>query len=94
MGPRRWAAVLIFTVLLAGCAARHWTRPDTTAQQFEQDSWDCARASSAPATRAGVGGGVGFYRSEVVVNKDLYQSCLRVRGYRQVEGGPFVGVRD
>jgi len=30
----------------------------------------------------------------VPVNKRVYRYCMRARGYRQVEGGEWVGLRD
>ena len=40
-----------------------------------------------------VGRGVYNYAT-YPVNKHTYQSCMRARGYRLVEGGQWVGLRD
>ena len=85
--------LLVGASVLFACAtpARHWTRPETTAAEFERDSFDCAKQSPGlkvrtwPRMTAGI---------ESSVDKDLYRNCMRARGYQFVEGGPWEGHRD
>jgi hypothetical protein len=54
---------------LAGCSRYYWSRPGSTADQFDQDNRECARKTSANATEAAHG----------IVNEPLYRACLEER---------------
>ena len=79
----RFLGLAILTaILVAGCAEKHWTKPGATLEDFNRDSSACGLEA-----RRGVYIGV-------PVNKRAYRYCMRARGYRQVEGGEWVGLRD
>ena len=63
-------------------AEKHWTKPGATLEDFNRDSSACGLEA-----RRGVNVGI-------PVNKRAYRYCMRDRGYRQVEGGEWVGLRD
>ena len=82
----------ILLCALAACATpRHWTRANTTEAEFHRDSFECAKESPGFKFRAWpkmtAGGGS-------TVDKDIYRSCMRARGYEFVEGRPWIGHRD
>jgi hypothetical protein len=79
----RYLGLAILTaVLVTGCAEKHWTKPGATLEDFNRDSSACGLEA-----RRGVNIGM-------PVNKRAYRYCMRDRGYRQVEGGEWVGLRD
>lgn len=80
--------------LLAACGTtKHWTKPGATAEDFNRDSYACAKETSRDTFRwrAPIVGGP-KYGPEV--DKDMYRACLRARGYERVEGGQWEGFRD
>jgi len=79
---RHLGFVILTAVLLTGCAEKHWTKPGATLEDFKRDSHACGLEA-----RRGVYIGT-------PVNKRLYRGCMRARGYQQVEGGEWVGLRD
>ena len=83
MSSRDYAlfAMLIATAV-AGCAELHWTKPGAIVEDFNRDSHAC---------------GLDAQRGVFVgapVNTRVYRSCMFARGYRRVEGGSWVGLRD
>ena len=87
------APVALAALVAAGCGpTMHWTRPNTTAQQFATDSYACARQttrSTFNAFRAAMGAA---YDQEV--DKDLYRACLNARGYTRTDPNGWEGFRD
>lgn len=86
------AAILVLT----GCADKHWAKPGATAQEFNRDSYECAREARQSVARWG-GGIVGMInqpKDDESVNKELYRACVQARGYERVQGGPWKGIRD
>ena len=54
---------------LGGCAKHYWSKPGSTAEQFNRDSQECAKeAKASPAAAPSVLQGV-------------YRTCLTARGY-------------
>ena len=83
MSPRGYLALAILTIIgAAGCAEKHWTKPDATAEDFNRDSHACGQEAQR-----------GVYIG-TPVNKRVYRSCMRARGYQLVDGGQWVGLRD
>ncbi len=80
---RGYLALFLLTALAAGgCAAGRWTKPGATVEDFNRGSHACGLEA-----QRGV-----FAR--IPVNKRLYQTCMRARGYELVPGGQWVGLRD
>jgi hypothetical protein len=80
---RRYLGLAILaSVLVTGCADKHWTKPGATAEDFVRDSDACALEA-----RRGV-------FTAPPVDKRKYRSCMMARGYARVEGGKWLGVRD
>ena len=73
---------LLMAVGVAGCAEKRWTKPGATVEEFNRDSHEC-----------GVEARRGVYTG-IPVNKRLYQTCMRARGYELVLGGRWGGLRD
>ena len=66
-------AMIVALVLgaTAGCARYYWSKPESTAEQFDKDSKECAR-EGAPTPAAAAAG---------IVIDQLYRACLQARGY-------------
>jgi hypothetical protein len=70
---------------------RHWSRAATTEVEFHRDSFECGKQSQGfevktwPRMTAG---------GRTTIDKGLYRSCMRGRGYELVEGGSWIGHRD
>lgn len=63
---------------LNGCARYYWSKPGSSAEQFDRESRECARESS-PAPALGV------------VDGERYRACLVARGWvrdKQLEPAP------
>ena len=83
MSPRGYLAFAILTAIgAAGCAEKHWSKPDATVEDFNRDSHACGLEA-----QRGVFVGV-------PVNTRVYRSCMFARGFRRVEGGQWVGLKD
>jgi len=79
----RYLGLAILTaILVTGCAEKHWTKPGAALEDFNRDSSACGLEA-----RRGV-------NISMPVNTRVYRYCMRDRGYRQVEGGEWVGLRD
>ena len=76
------ALVVLTTVLVTGCAPKHWSKPGATTEDFVRDSEACGLQA-----RRGV-----FIAPPV--DKRVYRGCMSARGYERVEGGRWVGLRD
>jgi hypothetical protein len=75
---------LLCVIALAGCATRtaqHYSRPDTTQQQFMKDRYDCLQEAQQPVSAAAVTAYGGGSSSRVVTNCGVWISCLGARGY-------------
>ena len=60
---------LLLVLLLAGCAASKWVRPDASKQDFYRDDDLCqAQAVSSP---------------KGTVAQPVYESCMVARGWRK-----------
>jgi len=94
--PLVWAMGL--SVWIGGCAqTKHWTKPESTADDFARDSQNCEREATRIYGRsAGFHPAASFSPSGVYANvsTDTYRDCLERKGYQRVEGGQWVGVRD
>jgi len=86
------AGILVGT--LGGCSRYYWTRPDSTAEQFDRDSRECvqeARSKTMPASVSDIA---------VEVIEPMYRYCLTSRGYargKQFEPaapGSYRGLED
>jgi hypothetical protein len=91
---RHLAGILICSVgLLSGCASKHWSKAGATEAEFNQDSYACAQQHGRDTFqwRPPIAGGP---RYGPEVDKDLYRSCMKARGYSFVEGGNWIGIRD
>ena len=83
MSSRGYLAFAILAMIgVAGCAELHWTKPGATVEDFNRDSHACGQEA-----QRGVFVGA-------PVNTRVYRSCMAARGYRRVEGGQWVGLRD
>jgi hypothetical protein len=86
------AGLLVAT--LGGCAHYYWTKPDTTAAQFDRDSRECVQEARGKLT-AGPAPGTGVDAIE-----SMYRYCLSTRGYarvKQIEPAPpgsYRGLED
>ncbi len=71
--PQRWGLLIAFVLLggLSGCGRYYWSKPGSTAEQFNKDSLECAREASP--TQAD--------RERGIVVDTLYRTCLTARGY-------------
>jgi hypothetical protein len=94
--PFVWA--IGFVLGLGGCAEpKHWTKPESTADDFARDSQACEREATRVYGRsAGFHPVASFSPSGVYANvsTEAYRDCLERRGYQRVEGGPWIGARD
>ena len=85
MSARGCVALAMLTAIGAvACSGRHWTKPGATVEDFNRDNHACALEAQR---------GVYNYAT-YPVNKHTYHRCMRARGYRVVEGGQWVGLRD
>jgi hypothetical protein len=89
----RLLALAATVVLAPACAEKHWIKAGATEEDFNRDSYECAMSTTEQAFtwRPPIAGGPRFGTE---VNKDLYRLCMTRRGYRRVEGGQWIGVRD
>ena len=92
----RHAMLLAFALVLTACADKHWTRPGATYDSFMADSRNCAQDATMVYSASAGGSRYGFRYDGggPRVDKDMYRACMQARGYRRVDGGEFVGVRD
>ena len=83
MGYRGYVMVATMAAIaFAGCAEKRWTKPGATVEDFNRDSHACGQEAQRGAF-------VG-----APVNTRVYRSCMFARGYRRVEGGQWLGLRD
>ena len=83
MNPRGYLAFAILAAIgIAGCAEKRWTKPGATVEDFNRDSHECGQEAQRGVFVA------------APVNTRVYRSCMFARGYRRVEGGQWVGLRD
>lgn len=86
------AGILLGT--LGGCDRYYWTRPDSTAEQFDRDSRDCVREAKSKT----IGGPVSGLAVDVI--EPMYRYCLTTRGYARVKQyeppapGSYRGLED
>ena len=67
----RWLLLALALLTVAGCARYYWSRPGSTADEFNRDSAACAREASPNDAS----------RMQGIVQLDLYRACLTARGY-------------
>lgn len=93
---RRWHVLLlagIFLVTLGGCSRYYWTKPDSTAAQFDRDSRECVQEA-----RSKIASGPSSPGVDVI--EPMYRYCLTTRGYaraKQLEPatpGSYRGFED
>jgi hypothetical protein len=84
---------VIALAVLGGCSTKHWTKAGGTEADFNQDSYACAQQHGRDTFqwRPPIAGGP---RYGLEINKDLYRSCMKAKGYSLVEGGQWEGLRD
>src|SRR6266550_534494 len=68
-------------IAFAGCAEKRWTKPGATVEDFNLDSHACGQEAQR-----------GVY-TNTPVDKRVYRTCMRARGYQLVEGGQWIGLR-
>ena len=76
---------LIACIILAGGCAKQvsgFSRPGTTQAVFLQDRFACIKQSQQISARGG--------NADVIVNRQLFDSCMIARGYRVDPNGPLV----
>jgi hypothetical protein len=75
--------ILSCAFLVGGCVTRvvHYSRPDTTQQQFMQDRYECLQEAQQRVSGAAVTPYGGGATSRVVANCGVWLSCLGARGY-------------
>lgn len=91
------ARLLLFTLLVfaaCGGTTKGWTRPQTTTQQFETDSYRCSHEARQSVWKFGRALPRESSTEKQTVNKDLYRSCMRANGYQLVDGEEWEGFRD
>jgi hypothetical protein len=75
MSHRQLAGSVVMIALLScglvGCSRFYWSKPGSTAEEFDRDNMECAREASPPA---------GAQQRDVVVDAS-YRACLTKRGY-------------
>ena len=80
------AVAVALVVVLTGCSSTvaRWVKPAATADDFNRDSYDCARAHTGKEFRLQplILGGPSYGDQ---LNKDLYRACLVSKGYQRVE---------
>jgi non-ribosomal peptide synthetase component F len=77
----RWLLLALVLVATAGCARYYWSKPGSTAEEFNRDSAACARESSPNEAS----------RMQGIVQLDVYRASLTARGYtrdKQLEPVP------
>ena len=79
--PLSLVLVLLTALGAAGCAEKRWTKPGATVEDFNQDSHACGLEAQR-----------GVY-TNTPVDKRVYRTCMRARGYQLVEGGQWIGLR-
>ncbi|PYN30743.1 MAG: hypothetical protein DME01_25965 [Candidatus Rokuibacteriota bacterium] len=67
---------------VAGCTEMRWAKPGATVEDFNRDSHECGQEAQRGVFVA------------APVNTRVYRSCMFARGYRRIEGGSWVGLRD
>lgn len=72
----------LVVIAFAGCAEKRWTKPGATVEDFNRDSHACGQEA-----QRGVFVGA-------PVHTRVYRSCMSARGYRRVEGGQWLGLKD
>jgi len=86
--------LLLAALCLTGCGTKHWNKPGATTEDFHRDSLECAQQTSYKSREST---GYGFWSGssdEMKVNKDMYRTCLKARGYLHVYDGQWEGFRD
>jgi len=77
MGRFRVVGVMMGAVLmvasLTSCGQYYWGKPDSSQQQFDRDSLECAKESAPTPSAAGYG----------IVYERLYRACLSARGWKR-----------
>jgi len=66
--------VIVGTILIGGlgaCAQYYWSKPNSTAEQFELASRECARQAAPTPTAAAHG----------IINHGIYRACLSAQGW-------------
>lgn len=76
--------LVLFAVLLAGCAANRdfaWTKPGATQQQFLTDKQECEyealKNGGATGPNFGQSYGVWLHKREIA------EACMRIKGYEE-----------
>jgi hypothetical protein len=76
--------VILSCTLSAACVSPrvvHYSRPDTTQQQFMQDRYECLQEAEQRVSAAAVTPYGGGASSSVVASCGVWASCLGARGY-------------
>lgn len=81
----RLVSLLLLAATLAGCNTTRWVRPDTAAEQADQDDVDCQRWAAREASTAAFYGAYRYgphgYRARDEAG--LHNLCMRARGYER-----------
>jgi predicted aspartyl protease len=80
----RFIAAVPATLLLFGCAAHQetvWTKPGSTQEGFNKDSYSCMQQSQQRVATAFVNEYGGSSSNHVITNNNLYNACMNAQGY-------------
>jgi hypothetical protein len=73
--------IILFVVVLGGCAQYGWFKDGVSQQEANQDQYDCLREAQQRVSGAQVGPYGGVAQNTVITNRDLYNACVAARGY-------------
>lgn len=73
--------IVLFVVVLGGCARYQWVKNGITQQQANQDHYACLQEAQQRVSNAQVNAYGGSAENVVITNWDLYNACMGARGY-------------
>jgi hypothetical protein len=79
--------IILASITLGGCAVTPpserdvFHRANTSGEQLARDRHDCIASSQQSVTSGGFYQGTGSVRSETVVKRPMFVSCMVARGY-------------
>jgi hypothetical protein len=93
-------AIAALNLSLVACAPvkpvpiRHFTRPETTQEQFMKDRYECLQEAEQRVSGAYVNSYGGAASSQVIANCGVWVACLGARGYTVDPNGNLSAPRE
>jgi hypothetical protein len=74
--------IVVFTTALSGCAQYWWYKDSVSQQQADQDGYACLQEAQQRVSGASYNAYGGVAQNQVITNQNLFNACMRARGYR------------